>query len=208
MTAPRIPAMVPFVLAVDDDGFMRVLLERAFTAAGIQVETFASASELLASEHLLAPAVVLLDIQMPGMSGLELQRVLRERGVLLPVMFLAGSADIAVAVTAMRAGAVDFVEKPFVATDLVARVRDAFAQYEPARATPTDDVHAEHVRRLATLTTREREVYDRMVVGETSKEIARELGGSYRTVEIHRARVMAKMAAVHLAELVRMSLAK
>jgi len=93
MTAPRIPAMVPFVLAVDDDGFMRVLLERAFIAAGIQVETFASASELLASEHLLAPAVVLLDIQMPGMSGLELLNRIRAIHPLVRSIIVSGKVD-------------------------------------------------------------------------------------------------------------------
>ena len=194
------------VLAVDDDSFMRVLLQRAFVDAGMRIETFASAPELLASTALHSPAVVLLDVKMPGMSGLQLQALLGERGIELPVMFLTGASDIAMAVAAMRAGAVDFVEKPFNAADLVQRVRQAFALYAQSVIAREPRPHAEQTRRLATLTAREREVHDRMVVGHTSKAIASDLGGSFRTVEIHRSRVMAKMGAAHMAELVRMSL--
>lgn len=197
----------PCVLAVDDDSFMRLVLQRTFLAAGMRVETFACASDLLASARLpTTAAVLLLDMQMPGMSGLELQRVLHERGVSLPVVFLTGSADIAMAVTAMRAGAFDFVEKPFDAADLVARVRHALAQGRPAPTDATADLRGEHARRRDRLTARERQVYERMVVGETSKQIANELGGSFRTIEIHRGRIMAKMEAVHMADLIRMSL--
>ncbi len=195
----------PTVLAVDDDGFVRDLLRHVFDAAGIPLQTFASASDLLASDRLHAPAVLLLDVMMPGMTGLELQALLRERGIALPVIFLTGSADVPMVVAAMREGAVDFLEKPFDKVALVDCVRKAFARCADAPVPAAQGSGPDHARRLRSLTTREREVYDRMIVGQTSKAIARELGGSFRTVEIHRARVMEKMAAAHLADLVRMA---
>ena len=134
------------------------------------------------------------------MSGLELQALLRERGIGLPVVFLTGSSNIPTAVAAMRNGAVDFVEKPFDKDELVARVWRAA---EPAAR--REQPRPELARRLGTLTAREREVYDRMVIGKTSKAIAQDLGGSFRTVEIHRGRVMGKMEAVHISDLVRMA---
>ena len=197
-------AAVPTVLAVDDDSFVRDVLQHAFAAAGMAVQTFASAADLLASGRLHAPAVLLLDVKMPGMTGLELQALLRERGIALPVIFLTGMADVPMAVAAMRAGAVDFLQKPFVNAVLVERVRRAFARCAEAPVRTARDPDSDYARRLSTLTAREREVYDRMIVGKTSKTIAAELGGSFRTVEIHRTRVMEKMAAAHLADLVRM----
>jgi len=138
------------------------------------------------------------------MNGLELQTALRERGVKLPVIFLTGSGDIPVAVEAMRNGAVDFLEKPFDNADLVDRVRQAFARARlPKTATV---VAADYARRKETLTPRECEVLEEMITGRTNKVIARELGASHRTIEIHRARVMTKMQAKTLADLVRMSL--
>lgn len=197
------------VLVVDDDSTMRAILRRVFANAGIVVNDFAAARDLLENGDLLAPAVLLLDVQMPDMSGLELQSLLRERGVTLPVMFLSGSANLPMAVTAMRSGAVDFVEKPFDPVELVGRVRRAFAMQEPVATTlppdPPSEATAEFERRLGTLSPREREVYDLMITGKTSKLIAIELGGSFRTIEIHRSRVMTKMGAPHLADLVRMA---
>ncbi|VTU29486.1 response regulator transcription factor [Variovorax sp. RA8] len=194
------------VLAVDDDDFMRDLLQRTFTTAKLGFKTFVSAQDLLAHADLQSPAVLLLDVRMPEVSGLKLQTLLRERGVLLPIMFLAGSSDIAMAVTAMRNGAVDFVEKPFDAADLVARLRRAFAVHVSTPARPGRSATSAHAGRLAALTAREHEVYDRMVLGMTSKEIAEELGGSFRTIEIHRSRVLVKMGASNVANLVRRSL--
>jgi len=197
-------AGTPEVFVVDDDDLMRAALKRTFLAARIRVETFASARDLLDTCDFSAPAVLLLDVMMPGMNGLELQAALRERGVKLPVIFLTGSGDIPMAVAAMRNGAVDFLEKPFENSDLVERVRRAFARTAQTRPEPL--VRSDFRRRRATLTPREREVMDLMVTGMTSKVIARELGGSFRTVEIHRARVMSKMEAATLADLVRMLL--
>jgi two-component system response regulator FixJ len=141
---------------------------------------------------------------MPDMSGIALQALLRERGINLPIIFLTGSSDVPMAVDAMRNGAADFLEKPWNNGELIKRVRMAFALCEnpgSRRELPDQEV----ARRLATLTPREREVAALMVAGMTSKVIARELGGSFRTVEIHRSRVMSKMAATHLADLVRMT---
>jgi len=195
-------------LVVDDDGTMRVILRRVFAVAGVLVDDFASARELLERGDLLTPAVLLLDVQMPDMSGLELQTLLRERGVTLPVMFLSGTSDLPLAVAAMRSGAVDFLEKPFDPVELVSRVRRAFAMrvqvaVEPARLESPGELE----RRLGTLSPREREVFDLMITGKTSKLIANEIGGSFRTIEIHRSRVMTKMQAPHLADLVRMAFA-
>ncbi len=196
-TAPR-------VLVVDDDAVMRAVLERVFVNAGFQVQLFASAQALLSGADLGQPAVLLLDMKMPGMTGLELHAVLRSRGVSLPVMFLTGSADVPVAVAAMRAGAVDFLEKPFASAELVRRVARAFAPAAEGAGLPQPPV-SDHAQRLASLTPREREVHELMIDGLTSKQIAIELGGSFRTVEVHRARVMSKMGVANLAELVRAS---
>ena len=192
------------VFVVDDEEFMRAALKRVFLAADMNVTTFASARELLDGCDFNAPAVLLLDVMMPGMTGLELQAVLRDRGVDLPVIFLTGSGDIPMAVAAMRDGAVDFLEKPFENRDLVERVRQAFVR--AAQVRPGPRVRRDYERRLTTLTPREREVMDLMITGMTSKVMARELGGSFRTIEIHRSRVMSKMAAATLADLVRMAL--
>lgn len=196
----------PRVLVVDDDTLIRDILRRLLGRAGMCVQAYASGCELLASADLDTPAVLLLDVNMPSMSGLQLQTLLRERGNVLPIMFLTGASNVAMAVTAMRDGAVDFIEKPFDAVELVARVLDAYTRY--AQHTIADDpmvAHA-HQLRLASLTPRERVVLDLMVTGRTSKAMARELGGSFRTIEIHRGRVMSKMAAASLADLVRLSI--
>lgn len=183
---------------------MRAALKRVFRAVGMNVETYASAQELLDGCAFNAPAVLLLDVMMPGMTGLALQAALRARGVTLPVIFLTGAGDVPMAVAAMRNGAVDFLEKPFENQDLVARVRQALAR--AAQARPKARARADYERRVATLTPRERVVMNLMITGMTSKVIARELGGSFRTVEIHRARVMSKMEAATLPDLVRMSI--
>jgi FixJ family two-component response regulator len=147
---------------------------------------------------------MLLDVHMPGMSGLELQEALNERGASIPVVFLSGSSAVPDAVAAMRAGAYDFVEKPFEPGDLLARVRRALVDGVAARR--RDMWARELLRRAAMLTPREREVMDLIVTGKTSKESARFLGASHRTVEIHRMRVMEKMQAESLADLVRMQM--
>ena len=194
------------VLAVDDDGFMRNLLHRVLTSAGMQVASHGSAAELLAADDLASATVLLLDLRMPGMSGLELQDLLRRRGIDLPIIFISGAADLAMAVTAMRNGAADFIEKPFEGAALIDRVHRAVACHAERVAPAGHRADPLVQARFETLTPREREVFDLLVTGISSKAIARELGGSFRTIEIHRAQVMRKMNARHLPELVRMSI--
>jgi FixJ family two-component response regulator len=195
----------PTVFAVDDDAFMRMLLVKVIGQAGLAIETFESGEDLLNHANLQGPAVLLLDMKLPGMTGLELQSLLRKLGVALPIVFLTGSSDVAMAVEAMRNGAADFLEKPFNNLELVERVRRCLGETpRPAEAHRVDNAGGSNAR-LRTLTPRERQIHDLMIQGKTSKEIAREIGGSFRTVETHRIRVMSKMSATNLAELVRMS---
>jgi FixJ family two-component response regulator len=208
MSTEQPPALLssqePVVLVVDDDASMRASLRRLLTVAGIAVELYPSGKEFLAEAKFDRPGCLLLDISMPAMSGLEVQASLNQRGVSLPVIFLTGSADIPIAVTAMREGAVDFVEKPFQNDDLLARVRQAIAHHH--RHWKNEEERQVALQRLATLTPREHEVLELVVVGKTNKEIARVLGASHRTIEIHRVHLMEKMMAATLADLVRMRL--
>lgn len=194
----------PLVLVCDDNDGMRAALERVLTLAKFDVESYASGQDLLAAARFDRPGCILLDVAMPSMSGLEVQAHLNQRGVALPVVYLTGTSDIPIAVAAMRQGAADFIEKPFDNQDLVARVQRAIERHEPRRRTQAE--RAATRERLARLTPREREIMELVVAGRTSKEIARILGSSHRTVEIHRGRLMEKMAAASLAELVRMRL--
>jgi FixJ family two-component response regulator len=194
------------VVAVDDDGFMRDLLGRVLTGAGMNVTCYGSPAELLGHADLASSDVLLLDVKMPGMSGLDLHDLLVRRGVDLPVVFISGAADLEMAVTAMRNGAADFIEKPFDAAALVERIHRAGARHADRALPPGRLPDPLVVARFETLTPREREVFDLLVTGLSSKLIARELGGSFRTIEIHRAQVMRKMEARHLPELVRMSI--
>jgi two-component system response regulator FixJ len=192
------------VFVVDDDEFMRSALRRLLQSAGLPAQIFASGAEFLAQASLDRPGCVILDVGMPGMNGLEVQSHLRQRRPDLPVIFLTGSSDIPIAVAAMRDGALDFIEKPFENADLLARIRLAIARDTHLRH---EHVEREEVlRRFKSLTARERGVMELVVVGSTNKEIARSLGASHRTIEIHRRRVMEKMAAPTLADLVRMRL--
>jgi len=191
----------PILYIVDDDCFIRELLTVVFSDVGVAVRCFSSAGDLLAHADLATRCVLLLDVRMPDMSGPELQTLLRERGLDLPIIFLSGFSDVPVAVAAIRDGARDFLIKPIDSAVLVERVRAAFVMRDVV-ATPNDDVG--HSNRLVALTPREREVFDLMVTGATSKCIARALDCSFRTIDIHRGRVMTKMAARSLVDLVRM----
>jgi two-component system, LuxR family, response regulator FixJ len=197
---------IPRVLIVDDDAFMRSLLSRVLTSAGMVVASFGSAEELLKEADLEKAEVLLLDLKMPGVSGLELHRLLQLRCIDLPVVFVSGSADLATAVTAMRNGAADFIEKPFDGPALVERVRRAVQLHAGRMTRQEPPADPQVVARFDTLTPREREVFGLLVTGMSSKLIARELGGSFRTIDIHRAQVMRKMGAGNLSELVRMSI--
>ena len=191
------------VFVVDDDEAMRHALRRLLVQAGLAVQTFASGPDFLANYRPTRPSCLLLDIKMPEMDGLEVQATLNERKVDLPVIFITGSADVPSAVKAMKAGARDFIEKPFDNEALVARIRLCLApQARPAHA----DNDQRFERGLTLLTPRETEVMKLMLTGKSSKLIARALGVSHRTIDIHRGRVMEKMQAETLADLVRMEL--
>ncbi len=201
----KVPA-TPHVLTVDDDVFMRDLIRRILTRAGMRVDSYGSAAELLAAAHLASAQVLLIDVQMPGMSGLELQDLLVSRGIAVPVVFLSGTADLAMAVTAMRNGAADFIEKPFDSESLVERIHQAVQRRGGRALSPEPPADPQALVRFETLTPREREVFELLVTGMSSKLIARSLGGSHRTIEIHRAQVMRKLQARNLPALVRMSI--
>lgn len=191
------------VFVVDDDCFARDLLQQVFESVGMPVRVFPSARELLTSGDLHSRCVLLLDVKMPDMSGPELQTVLHRMGIRVPILFLTGFADVPVAVAAMRSGASDFLVKPVDSATLVDHVRQASERFYESQDRPSA---IDCARRLSTLTPREREVFDLMVTGVSSKRIARVLNCSFRTIDIHRARVMAKMSAESLAQLVRMSI--
>jgi FixJ family two-component response regulator len=201
---PDTPTLQATVFVVDDDEAMRNALRRTLALAGLAVHGFASGPEFLSGYKPTPDACLLLDMKMPGMSGLELQAILNESRIDLPVIFLTGAADVPAAVTAMKAGAADFLEKPFDNEVLVARVRQCIAAHAQRHVASDDGDRYE--RGLTQLTPREAEVLQLMLTGKTSKLIARELGVSHRTVDIHRGRVMEKMQANTLAELVRMEL--
>jgi FixJ family two-component response regulator len=194
----------PVVLVVDDDAGMRSAIRRLLIAAKLNVELYESGAELLAQARLDRPGCLILDMHMPGMNGLEVQAALNQRQVELPVIFLTGMSDIPIAVAAMREGAADFIEKPFDNDSLIARVRRVIDHH---RERQLGDVERQDVvRKLGTLTERESSVLELLVAGKTNKEVARSLGSSHRTVEIHRHRIMEKMEVSTLADLVRMRL--
>ncbi|MEO5561193.1 MAG: response regulator [Dokdonella sp.] len=193
------------VLVVDDDPSMLAAIRRLLMSAKFEVEIYAGGADLLADAQFDRPGCLILDVLMPGMSGLEVQAALKRRQVRLPIIFLTGLAEVPIAVEAMREGAVDFVEKPFDNSDLLVRVRHAIDGYHHRRQQAL--VRKEISVLMTSLTARENEVLQLVVAGKTSKEIARILGSSHRTVEIHRGHLMKKMAASTVADLVRMCMA-
>ena len=193
------------VHVVDDDPAVRDSLSLLLQSAGFSARAYDSAASFLAAASDRVAGCVLTDVQMPELNGLELQRRMSELGICLPVIVMTGHADVPIAVEALKAGAVDFLEKPFEEEHLLAAVGSAIAvshrQHDEAAAV------ADIAARLATLTPREHEVLERLVAGHPNKTIAYDLGSSPRTVEVHRARVMEKMGARSLAGLVRMTIA-
>ncbi len=192
----------PTVFIVDDDAAIRFAMQALMDSVNLSHEIFASADEFLEKITEQRPGCLVLDIRMPGLGGLELQEELIKRGNTLPIIFITGHGDVPMAVEAMQKGAVDFIQKPFRDQELLDRIREALATDEERRE--EQQAHAEVASRLARLTNREREVFDLVVTGKPNKVIAYELGVSQRTVEIHRARVMEKMQARSLADLVKM----
>jgi len=194
----------PTVFVVDDDQAMRNSLKWLIESIGMQVRTYSSADEFLSSYYPGRAGCLLLDVRMPGMSGLELQAYLAQQQSRLPVIIITGHGDVTMAVKAMKSGAVDFIEKPFHDEDLLSSIRNALDFDEKRRALQSQ--RAQIAARLAELTPREHEVMEMVTEGRANKEIAASLGVSAKTVEAHRARVMEKMRASSLAELVRMAL--
>lgn len=203
MTASQAPEQTVFI--VDDDASIRGAMELLMSTVPLACESYDSAEAFLAAHAPERAGCLLLDISMPGLSGLELQEKLQELDCLLPIIFITGHADVPVAVEAMQKGAFDFIEKPFRDDDIIGKIELALATDRDKRMQVAE--RADVADRIARLTKREREVMDLVVSGKPNKIIAYELGVSQRTVEIHRARVMEKMEARSLAELVRMTLA-
>ena len=193
-------AAKPTVFVVDDDSSTREVLRWLMDRDGLPVACFADARSFLLAYRPDMPGCLILDLNMPGMSGLDLQQYLKGQGVLLPVIFLSGRAEVPKAVQAVREGAVDFIEKPFDYKRVVSLVHECLERDRVARA------GREHKRRLcerlAQLTAREREVLNLIVAGKTNREIGESLGISIKTVEAHRARLMEKLEVGSLAELV------
>jgi len=198
------PPPEPTVFVVDDDRAMRESLSWLLDSVGLRVRSYATAADFLAEHDPAQPGCLVLDVRMPGMSGLDLQAELARRGVELPTIVITGHAEVSMAVRAVKAGAIDFIEKPFSDQLLLDRVRQALEVDLEAREVRRRREDAR--RRLATLTAREREVLDLVVAGKANKEIASALGLSTKTVEVHRAHVMSKMCVDSLAELIRITL--
>ena len=201
MTAAKIPRQVVFV--IDDDASMRDAVSRLLNAVGLTVQTFASAREFLAGRLPDVPGCAVLDVRLPGLSGLDLQREMVERGIHIPVIFITGHGDIPMSVQAMKAGAVEFLTKPFRDQDLLDAVRSGIQLDRQGRKERAE--LAELRDGLRQLTPREREVMSLVVAGLLNKQIALRLGTSEKTIKIHRSHVMQKMCADSLADLVKMS---
>ena len=196
--------MPPTVLIADDDEAVRDSLQILLEASGYRVRSFASGSEFLSAARPEGEACLVIDVRMPGLGGLEVQERLQAEGAALPVVVITGHGEVPLAVRAMKAGAVDFVEKPFSESVILGAVERAL---EIGRRQEGGVAAAEAKARIGRLSGREREVLDRLVAGKPNKVIAHELSISPRTVEIHRARVMEKTGAKSLSELVVLALA-
>lgn len=193
----------PVVIIVDDDQSFRTFLSRLIGTIGLKTILFASAEEFLSTHPPDGPACLVLDVQMPGLSGLDLQRELARTGHQLPIVFMTGHGDIPMTVEAMKAGAVGFLSKPFRNQDLLDAVKEGINLDREARQR-RDDV-AELRTRYESLTAREREVFALVATGALNKQIALQLGTTERTVKAHRGQMVQKMQADSVADLVRMA---
>ena len=201
MITAKIPSQIVFV--VDDDASMRDAISRLLNAVGLTVQTFASAREFLNRRLPDVPGCVVLDVRLPGLSGLDLQREMVEKGIHIPVVFITGHGDIPMSVQAMKAGAVEFLTKPFRDQDLLDAVRSGIQLDRKEREERAELAELRDCVRQ--LTQREQEVMSLVVSGLLNKQIALQLGTSEKTIKIHRSQVMRKMRANSLADLVRMS---
>jgi FixJ family two-component response regulator len=193
----------PIVFVVDDDASVREAVRRLIASVGLRVQTFGSTSEFLTSKRPEAPACLVLDVRLPDASGLELQRDLAAANVQIPIIFITGHADVPMTVRAMKAGAVEFLTKPFRGQELLDAVQEAIAR---DRVAWNDRAQMAELRsRYNTLTAREKQVMQLVASGLLNKQIGAQLGTSELTIKTHRGRVMEKMRAESLADLVRMS---
>lgn len=197
---------LPTAYVVDDDESIRSLWRWLLDSHGIAVQTFATAAEFIASVRPDPAGCLLLDLRLPGMSGLELQQHLKRQGCEIPIVFVTGHGDVPTAVNALKDGAVDFVEKPFSYREVLAIVERAFRRDAELREQRLR--RAEVEARVAALTERERELLRRVIDGKQNRVIAAELDISMKTVEFHRARMMEKMGVASVAELVQLTLGK
>ena len=198
-----IQARTPTVYVVDDDPDLLRALERLLQSAALSVATFTSAHDFLEQYDRNAPGCLVLDLAMPGLGGLELQRTLEQQASPLPIIFLTGRGDIALSVEAMKHGAADFLTKPVDDTALIAAIHEALAKNQARRGMSAERERA--ARCLATLTARERQVLELVVAGKLNKQIADELGTVEKTVKFHRGNLMRKMGVRVVADLVKMA---
>jgi len=195
--------VAPMVFVVDDDPSVRKSLTRLIKSAGHAVEAFASAREFLARERYAGPCCLVLDVRMPGLTGLDLQEALASAGRRMSIVFITGHGDVPMSVKAMKGGALDFLTKPFDGKDFLAAIQRCVAR--DVRDLGAEARVTEILERVQMLTPRETEVFALVVTGMLNKQIAFELGVSEKTVKVHRARVMEKMRAGSVAELVRLA---
>jgi len=194
----------PTVYVIDDDESIRELLTWLMKRNAIRVEAFPNARSFLKTYRPGAPGCLVLDLYMPGMSGLDLQQYLKETGIEMPVIFLSGRADVPKAVAAVKSGAIDFIEKPFDYRQIVELVRECIRRDADTRVGREEA--RRRAERLATLSQREREVLEHVIAGKVNRLIAEEMAISIKTVEAHRARIMEKLAVNSVAELVQATL--
>jgi FixJ family two-component response regulator len=193
----------PIVFVVDDDTSVRRAIKRLVESEGLRVELFGSAPEFLQGRRLDAPSCLVLDIKLPGITGLDFQHQLSEAGIRIPIIFITGHGDIPMTVRAMKAGAVEFLTKPFLGENLLDAIRIALKRDRTRRKEESEIAVLQE--RFASLTPREQEILPLVVSGRPNKQIAADLGTSEITIKVHRGSIMRKMQAEYLADLVRMA---